>query len=236
MASEAARGQDALKANDYPLAITHLTAALKSSQSPLWLIQRSTAYQRTGKHELALADADNAVLAARSRARRELIATAQFRRAVALHGLKRYGDARMCLNWCMKINEKEKGVTLWMARVKADYEKAEKEGGESAEKNLVMVKEIPDEIKEVGAAEKDLGKKLEETKIAAKSGNIAAAAAAVASAVATPKEKIRTEWYQSGEKVTIEILAKGVPKEQAEISIKEGSVSKSPLYSYPGTH
>jgi len=51
MASEAARGQAALQVSDYPLAIKHFTAALKDSQSPLWLIQRSTAYQRTQQHE-----------------------------------------------------------------------------------------------------------------------------------------------------------------------------------------
>ena len=109
--TDATKGQTALAASQYADAVTHLTKALssQSNPSPLWLIQRSTAYQRTGQHALALADADNAVLAAHARGKRELIATSHFRRAVALHGMGRFGDARLCLLWCQKFNEKEKG-------------------------------------------------------------------------------------------------------------------------------
>jgi suppressor of G2 allele of SKP1 len=112
--TDATKGQAALASSDYRTAISHFTKALssQSNPSPLWLIQRSTAYQRTSQHALALADADNAVLAAHARGKRELIATAHFRRAVALHGLGRFGDARVCLLWCLKFNEKEKGYVL----------------------------------------------------------------------------------------------------------------------------
>jgi suppressor of G2 allele of SKP1 len=218
--TDATLGQAAIAKSDYPTAIHHLTLALNSqaSPSPVWLIQRSTAYQRTGQHTLALADADNAVIAAHARGKRELIATAHFRRAVALHGLGRFGDARMCLIWCQKFNEKEKGVTMWQAKVKADYEKA---GGETAECNAVSVKEIPDKVEEVKqetvkpAAEKK-GKEVavEEKKVAPPT------------TAPTPKEKIRNEWYQSNTTVTIEIFAKGVPKD-ADVHIEEGSVSFS---------
>ncbi|PMD12319.1 SGS-domain-containing protein [Hyaloscypha hepaticicola] len=211
--TDANLGQAALSKSEYPLAIQHLTRALssQSNPSPLWLIQRSTAYQRTGQHALALADADNAVLAAHSRGKRELIATGHFRRAVALHGLGRYGDARMCLIWCQKFNEKEKGVTIWMAKVKGDYEGA---GGEEAECNRVEVKEMPDRVEEV----KQKGDEKEDRKPAETN--------APATTVQTPKEKIRNEWYQSNTTVTIEIFAKDVPKD-AEINIKEGSLEVS---------
>jgi suppressor of G2 allele of SKP1 len=237
--SDIIKGQEAIKASDYPTAIHHLTIALKDSQSPLWLIQRSTAYQRTGQHELALADADNAVIAAHKRGNRGLIATAHFRRAVALHGLGRYGDARLCLLWCQKFNEKEKGVTMWQAKVKADYDKA---GGEDAECNKTTVKEMPDKVEAV--AQKAPEDKKENSKPAvAKSEKVAAAKAepvvpvtqktntastvpAPATTAQTPKEKIRQEWYQSPSTVTIEIFAKGVPKDTAEVNIQEGSVSE----------
>jgi suppressor of G2 allele of SKP1 len=224
--TDATKGQSALAASDYATAISHLTKALnsQSNPSPVWLIQRSTAYQRTGQHALALADADNAVLAAHARGKRELIATAHFRRAVALHGLGRYGDARLCLVWCQKFNEKEKGVTIWQATVKRDYEKA---GGDDAEVNKVTVKEVPDKVEEVkqsGEEEKENVRlsKGEKAKVGeAKSEPEKAAAAAVHAQ--TPKEKIRNEWYQSNTTVTIEIFAKGVPKD-AEVDIQEGSV------------
>jgi len=223
------KGQEAFKNSDYPTAIHHLTLALKNSQSPLWLIQRSTAYQRTGQHELALADADNAVIAAHSRGKRELIATAHFRRAVALHGLGRYGDARLCLLWCQKFNEKEKGVTMWQAKVKSDYDKA---GGEDAECNKTTVKEVPDKVEEV--AQKASEHKENSNPAAAKSEKVAISKSEpvvpvteAATSAQTPKEKIRHEWYQSTSTVTIEIFAKGVPKDNAEVNIQEGSVSSS---------
>src|SRR5271163_3922159 len=123
MSTQAALGQKALEAKDYSSAIKHYTEALKSSISPLWLTQRSTAYQRQGTHELALEDAEDAVLSAISRGKRELIAAGQMRRAIALYSLGRYGDARLCFTWARKLNEKEKGLGIWQAKVVAEFDK-----------------------------------------------------------------------------------------------------------------
>jgi suppressor of G2 allele of SKP1 len=220
MATQAAKGQQALTDRDYNEAVTQYTAALKTANSPLWLINRSTAYQRLGKHDLALADADNALLAAKQRARRELMAAAQFRRAVALHGLKRYGDARLCLNWCRKLNEKEKALGIWQAKVATDYETAEKEG--KSDLIVCTVKETPDPVAQVSSDSQGNTKHDKPD-----TASTLAPVAVVPSQ--TPKEKIRHEWYQSNSKVTITIFAKGVPKEQAEIIIEEGSVSLEPF-------
>ncbi|KAH6719414.1 SGS domain-containing protein [Leptodontidium sp. MPI-SDFR-AT-0119] len=229
MTTEAGRGQEAMKVSDYPTAIQHLTAALRTSKSPLWLIQRSTAYQRTGQHDLSLIDADNALLASMDRGKRDLIATSYFRRAVALHGLGRFGDARLCLTWCHKRNDKEKGLTIWMAKVKGDYEKA---GGDDAECNKTTVKEVPDKPEEVTA---DVAPKEEEKAPVAKKAP--AVAVTPVAQKPTPKEKIRTEWYQSTATVTIEVFAKGVPKENAEVKIEEGSLDVSfPIASSDSTY
>ncbi|KIN01585.1 hypothetical protein OIDMADRAFT_195924 [Oidiodendron maius Zn] len=215
MTTQAAKGQEAIANRDYEVAVVQYTAALKTAKSPLWLINRSIAYQRLGKHELALADADNAVIIATQRARRELMATAQFRRAVALHGLKRYGDARLCLTWCRKLNEKEKGLGIWQAKVANDYERAEKEGHSNA--IACIVKETPDPVIEISGDDKNntqVGEPADEPK-----------SAPITMALSqTPKEKIRHEWYQSSAKVTIVIFAKGIPKDKAEVVIEEGSL------------
>lgn len=213
MSTQAALGAKALEGRDYATAIEQLTKALAtnpSNPSPLWLIQRSTAYQRSAQYELALADADAAVHAAKARARREFIATAHFRRAVALHGLKRFGDARLCLTWCRKSNEKEKGLGIWQAKVKNDFDKAEKELGSDAAEVRTTVKEIPIKVEE-NAKEKD--------------DSPATSAQAPAPPIVTSKEKIRHEWYQSPSSITITIFAKGIPKDRAEVSIEEQSVS-----------
>ena len=216
MTTQAAKGQEAITNRDYEEAVTQYTTALSTAKSPLWLINRSTAYQRLGKHDLALVDADNAVIVATQRARRELMATAQFRRAVALHGLKRYGDARLCLTWCRKLNEKEKGLGIWQAKVVSDYERAEKEG--LSDVIACTVKETPDPVTEISSDGKQ-DTKVDEPAATPKS------APDVMAPSQTPKEKIRHEWYQSNSKVTIMIFAKGVPKDKAEVIIEEGSVS-----------
>jgi suppressor of G2 allele of SKP1 len=137
----------------------------------------------------------------------------------------------MCLIWCQKFNEKEKGVTIWMAKVKGDYEQA---GGDGAECNKVEVKEMPDRVEEVKQAGKEKqegekkpvevkkGKEKDVEKVEEKTN-------APATVVQTPKEKIRNEWYQSNTTVTIEIFAKGVPKD-AEVNVEEGSVSFLDLF------
>jgi suppressor of G2 allele of SKP1 len=215
MSSQADLGQKALAAKNYDAAIKHYTEALKSSNSPLWLTQRSTAYQRSGNHDLALLDAEDAVLQAISRGKRELIAAAQMRRAIALYGLGRYGDARLCFTWVRKLNEKEPGVGTWQAMAMKEYEKLDAD----AEARKVTIKETPDKVMRAAP-------EAEESKIetpASASANTQKEIQVVAPAQ-TPKEKIRHEWFQSNDKVTITIFAKGVPKDKAEVNFGPESV------------
>lgn len=181
MSTQAALGEAAIKNKDYPAAITYLTQALaQSPSSPKYLISRATAYQRAKNYNAALADADAAVHAAIARSRRELIATAHFRRAVALHGLRRFGDARLCLVWCGHKNAKEPGLTIWQAKIKADFDAA---GGDSAECNKCTVEEIPE---------------IQATNVESKApAQVASLSTPAPAQVATPKEKIRHEYESS---------------------------------------
>ncbi|KAI9744267.1 MAG: hypothetical protein M1818_002419 [Claussenomyces sp. TS43310] len=215
MATQAALGQKALESRDYAEAIKQFTIALKSSQSPLWLIQRSTAYQRSNLYELALIDAENAVLAAQARARRELIATAQFRRAVALHGLGRIGDSRMCFTWVRKLNEKEKGLGMWQAKLAKDYD----ELPDDAPGKAVTSKETPQKHAEAADGAATAASASAPTLNGAKAPQNPASKLPAGSDAQTPKEKIRNEWFQSNSKITITIFAKNVPKDQAEVEI-----------------
>jgi suppressor of G2 allele of SKP1 len=101
---------------------------------------------------------------------------------------------------------------MWIAKVKKDYEDA---GGEEAECNQITVKEIPDQVDEVD------GKGKEEVVAEVKP-------AAPAAPKPTPKDKIRHEWYQSTQGITIDLLASGVPKEQVEVKFEQRSVSNLP--------
>ena len=108
----AARGAAAL-ADDPLLAVSHYTKALiEHPTSPDYFTQRSTAFSRLKpphgpRHDLALQDAELAVLLGQKRAKREKIQAAQQRRVVALFGLERYGDAALVLETMVKWRNQE---------------------------------------------------------------------------------------------------------------------------------
>ena len=83
----AKRGAEALSAGRHAEAIEAYSQAIRASPTaPDYYIKRSTAYQRSSPPDFAsaLSDAENAVLLAQKRAKRELIVQAQLRRAIAL--------------------------------------------------------------------------------------------------------------------------------------------------------
>lgn len=97
---QAQRGANALEASDFPTAIKYYTQALATNPHATdYYIKRSTAYSRLKpahggpNGQAALRDAELAVALGIQRARRELIITAQKRRAIALYQLERFGDA-----------------------------------------------------------------------------------------------------------------------------------------------
>jgi hypothetical protein len=115
---------------------------------------------------------------------------------------------------------------LWIGLVKSAYDQA---GGEDAEENKITVKEYPDPVEDVGdkgLVEEGKGKgeakengeksKVEEKKVETP---------IPAAPKITPKEKIRHDWYQSAQSVTIDLLAAGVPKDQVEANFEARSVS-----------
>lgn len=216
------RGKKALAESNYTAAIEEFTAALKASPtSPPYLIQRSTAYQRSKDHAAALTDANNAVLNAQKRAKRELIVEAQFRRGVALYGLERYGDAQFVFEVVKRMNEKHNAVGMWLQKTKMATQKL----NEGDEKLKCTAKETP-EAEESG---KEEGKASPNGTAngAASAPQQQASSGAPTQPQQTPPDKIRHEWYQSNDNVYFTLLAKGVPKDKAQIDIQERSLNIS---------
>ncbi|KAJ5958764.1 uncharacterized protein N7479_005914 [Penicillium vulpinum] len=96
----AADGDRASAESNYPLAIEHYTHALTElPRAPKYYISRSTAYSRLKpadggpNYHAALKDAEIALKLANERGNREMILSAQMRRAVSLYQLERFGDA-----------------------------------------------------------------------------------------------------------------------------------------------
>ncbi|KAF2764088.1 SGS-domain-containing protein [Teratosphaeria nubilosa] len=216
MATEFSKGKTALADRKYDEAIDSFTKALaQSPSSPDYLIHRSTAYQRAGKHHEALADADDAVLAAKKRGKREAILEAQFRRGCTLYSLGRYGDAQYILGICGKMNEKHNPTHLWFQKAKL----ALRGLPEGDAKRKVTVKETPD------APAVDEGRTTSNG--SATAPPLAPAAPTTAPPQQTPADKIRHEWYQNNDKVFFTLMAKGVTKEKAHIELLERSLTIS---------
>ncbi len=106
--SQGQKGVELANNKQFATAIGPLSAAIKESKSPVWLLARAQAYQQTGKYAKALYDAERAYLAAAQRNQPTSLAqmvTAQYRRAVILYKLKRYADSDACCIWSMRLLE-----------------------------------------------------------------------------------------------------------------------------------
>ncbi|KAJ5512711.1 hypothetical protein N7463_002263 [Penicillium fimorum] len=111
----ASQGDKASAESKYPIAIEHYTHALSElPRAPAYYISRSTAYSRLKpadggpNYQAALNDAEIALQLAKERGNRELILSAQMRRAVSLYQLERYGDAEFLFDIIAKKTKSEK--------------------------------------------------------------------------------------------------------------------------------
>ena len=221
----ASLGAEALAVGDFSLAILQYTKALASHpQAVDYYIKRSTAYTRVSPSDPAssLADAEVAVVLAHNRGKRESIAQAQLRRGIALFGLGRYGDAGRCFEWVKKMSPKEKSLLIWEAKVQGKLSSLKK--GDS--KGEATVKEVPDaDIEKAGAD----ARKAETARTSSEKAAASTSSASTASpkTLSTTPDKIRHDWYQSTDSVTVTLLAKGVPKDRATVDIQPSSLSIS---------
>lgn len=212
-------GAEALAAKKYPEAIEAYPKALVvSPESPDYYIKRSTAHQRSqpGDHESALADADKAVVYAQKRAKRELIIEAQLRRAIALFGLGRHGDAKFVFDIVKRLDPNEKTLPIWMQKNDAKLNAADC----SETSSTVTVEEMPrlQAVPTTNTTESDDTKLTEATET---SGT-------TAQSTQTPADKIKHSWFQTPSHVTFTLFAKGVPKDKTTVvDIAEDSLSVS---------
>lgn len=214
----ARKGDAALSASKYDEAIQNYTDALASNPTAVkYYIGRSTAYQRSSKYTEALSDAEIAVVLATKRGVRELIKDAQFRRAIALFFLEKYGDAELILGIVKQLDEKDKTLPIWNMKVAAKL----KDLPEDDEKRKFTVEKTPNvEIPSASAPSKPA-----EAKIIEPENNTEAAPKP--SVVPTPANKVKIDWYQNNDTVTVNVMAKGVAKESVNIDFTKDTLSVS---------
>jgi len=254
MASATTLAEQGLKAftiSNYPEAISLYSQALAiNPEAPDYYVKRSIAYQRSAQYELALRDAELAVFLAHRRGKRELIGTAQLRRAIALHLLGRYGDAGFCFSEagsrCATVTEKNM-IGVWKRKLEMVLEKLD-EDDVTREVTVTAIPqvEVPKaQTKVVGSTTEKGKEKLpvggggatsSNASSASTSPTTAASAVAVAAppqqpviGASTPSDKIRHEWYQTPTLVVLTLYAKHVPKDKASIDINSKTVCPPPF-------
>ena len=228
---QASRGASALSSGDFASAITHYTEALTINPTAVdYYIKRSTAYTRLSPadHQASLQDAETAVQLAYKRQKRELIAQSQLRRAIALFGLERFADAKQCLEWAKKYNDKEKTLTIWAMKIDSKM----KDLDEGDPRAAVTVVETPDvEISTTSQNTNTIKpvEKQEEPKSthAIKEAPKESSTTPKPQSVQTPASKIRHEWFQTEKNVIVTLYCKGIPKDKATVEIKDNSLEVS---------
>ncbi|MCJ1224644.1 hypothetical protein MMC12_001289 [Toensbergia leucococca] len=222
---EAARGASALSSGDFPKAIAHYTNAITTNpQAVDYYIKRSTAHTRSSpaNHTSALEDAETAVVLAKKRGKRESIAQAQLRRGIALFGLERWADARLCFGWVRKLNEKEASLGIWEKKIENKLNGLE-DGDERAK---VVIEEFPEvELPKAVETKKAEKKAIEPSD--AKKPSAETVSEPRPEGVQTPANKIRHEWYQTAESIVVTLFAKNVPKDTSTIDLHPDSLSIS---------
>lgn len=259
----AARGKAALAASpaDGPTALVEYTRALLDTthHAADYFAERSKAFTRLSpaRYDLALQDAEYAVLLGRKAGRREKIQAGQQRRVVALYGLGRYQDAgfllQTMLKWRTRGQDALPGLTkeqtnsnnpdqaeghFWKARIEMKMSKMTEE-----EKNIIAVSEYPDiDLPSEPEIKKKLQTQIKEDGTYNYEGNAtskaaAKAAAPISAATAAPAPTalntsaapatIRHEWYQNAQSIILTIYAKGVPKDKTHVDIQDDSLEVS---------
>ena len=251
------RGAAALQAADAQTAISAYTKALvEHPTSPEYYVQRSIAFTRLKppRHDLSLKDAETAVLCAQKRQIRAKIQAAQQRRVVALYGLGQYQNAKTLLEgmerWRSKDKKDEMEGMMWMAKVKGKLTQAGTEEAKTLTITEYPSRGLPDEKVLKAELQQQLdddgnfmleGKASMEESIAADTKNpttpldIANGSSHQDSSSTQPSRsestpislKIRNEWYQNAQTVTVTLYVKGVSNNAVETEIRAGSVCRS---------
>ena len=214
----AKKGDDALGASNYPEAIQEYTKAIAANATAApYYIKRSTAYQRFKQYTEALVDAEIAVVLAVKRGSRELIKDAQFRRALSLFFTEQYADAKFILDYVKELDPKDKMTPVWENKIAAKL----KDLSEDEIKAKVTVKKVPDVEVPSASTSKATAKST-----AVEKPSKADAAPSPKAVVPTPANKIKHDWYQSTDTVTVNILAKGAPR-STEVEFEKDALSVS---------
>lgn len=191
-------GDEAAEKKDFLSAISHYTAALKESpEAYLALIKRAALYTKLSSFDEAKGDITKAFVIAEKRGKRSDKATCHYRLGLVNFAQKDYEGAVVNFTRAQEYQSPEPGLGIWLAKAERELKKAGKVSEETA------------------TAKPALEPQQKSTLVDTINKN------------APLKVKIRDDWYQNNETVTITIYAKNIAKETLSVEFAPRSVSVS---------
>lgn len=209
-------------------------ALIEHPTSPDYYNNRSKAFARLSpaRHDLALLDAEHAILYAQQRGSRQKMQDGQLRRVVALYNNGQYvaaqklltfsskwGNAQMFKMWEAKVQQKMKTLSEDQ-KVEVDVDEIPKIPLPSADQALASLKR---QLKLDGSFSFDAA----EGKETSDSANVAVAETTVPTTSRRSNSVptvIRQDWFQTGTTITITLFAKGVDKDRFTADIQDDSL------------
>lgn len=191
-------GDEAVEKKDYLTAISQYTTALQESpEAYLALMKRATVHTKLSNYDDAKSDITKAFVIAEKRGKRTDKAKCHYRLGIVNFGEKDYEGAMVNLTKAQELQCPEPGLAIWLAKAERELKKS---------KGNFQKSETPKASEE---------KVLKSTLVDTINKN------------APLKVKIREDWYQDNEVVTVTIYAKNVQEKTLSIEFAPRSVSVS---------
>ncbi|KAG9285795.1 hypothetical protein G9A89_013220 [Geosiphon pyriformis] len=192
------KANDAFFEDDFDEALNFYTKAVEIDTSNAeYFIKRSATYSKLNKNQEALADAETALKLTEGKEDSKAIRARSFlRKGIASFALKDYYTAKLSFESSKELNPDEKSLITWLRKVDAEL-------GKIPQKPL-------DSSPSTSAASKALD-------------NSSPSPASPSSFLL--KSRVRHEWFQNENYVTISIFIKNVKKDTVDVRIHNRSIS-----------
>lgn len=229
-------GQALLDKGDALGALVSFTKALiEHPTSPDYYINRAKAFARLSpaRHDLALQDAELAILFAQQRGSRQKMQEAQLRRVVALynHGQfmaaqklltfsSQWGNAQAFQMWNAKVEQKMKTLSEDQ-KVEVDIDEVPKTPLPSADAARAKLKK---QINADGSFSFDAAEGKKISAASREAADVVVPSTNPSATQASAPVAIRQDWFQTGQTVTITLFAKGVDKDRFTADIQDDSL------------
>lgn len=191
-------GDEAAEKKDLLSAISHYTAALNESpEAYLALIKRAAVYTKLSSFAEAKSDITKAFVIAEKRGKRTDKATCHYRLGLVNYAEKDYDGAVVNFKKAQEYQSPEPGLGIWLAKAERELKKQGVVVGETSTPKPMSQLEPKSTLVETINKNAPL------------------------------KVKIRDDWYQNNETVTITIYAKNIAQDTLSVEFAPRSVSVS---------